>query len=83
MTYQEFKEKFYLSEFSFHNGDHDLTFNIVDIDMDKKEIAIAITDQGKHSVRSFDLKHDGHLFFEYGREFKKIAVNDFEKIEEN
>ena len=76
--------KYYLSEFSYFDGDHNITFNIVGIDMDKKEITIAITDEGKISVPKFDLKiEDGHFFFEYGVMREKIAVDDFEQVEEN
>ena len=75
--------KYYLSEFSYHDGDHFITLNIIDIDMYKNEITIAITDEGKISVRSFDLKSDnGRLFFEYGILREIIAVDDFEQIED-
>ncbi|MDR0975825.1 MAG: hypothetical protein LBM01_02590 [Christensenellaceae bacterium] len=75
--------KYYLREFSYHDGTHDITLNIVDIDFDRKEIKVAITDEGKISVLAFDLKSDeqGRLFFEYGIWLDEIAVNDFEKIE--
>jgi hypothetical protein len=75
--------KYYLSEFVFYDGDHDVTFNIVEIDTDKKEITVAITDEGKISVRDFDLKSDnGRLFFEYGIMLNEIAVDNFEQIKE-
>jgi hypothetical protein len=73
--------KYYLCEFVLYDGDHDITFNIVDIDTGKKEITVAITDEGKISVRSFDLKvNNGRLYFEYGVMLNKIAVDDFEQI---
>jgi hypothetical protein len=75
--------KYYLREFVLYDGDHDITFNIVDIDTVKKEITVAITDEGKISVRSFDLKSDsGRLYFEYGVMLDEIAVEDFEQIKE-
>jgi hypothetical protein len=47
------------------------------------EITIAVTDEGKISVRSFGLKSDsGRLFFEYGVMRDSIAVNDFAQIKE-
>ena len=76
--------KYYMREFSHFDGDHNITFNIVEIDTDKKEITVAITDEGKISHRTLDLKSNGSgLFFEYGKMLDEIAVNDFEHIEEN
>ena len=74
-------KNYYLREFSHFNGENQTTFNILEIDTDKKEITVAITHLGKISVRSFDLKTDsGCLFFEYGITHEKIAVDDFEQI---
>ena len=74
----------YLSEFSFFNGNAWITFNIVDINTDKKEITVAVSDEGKVSHRTFDLKsNDEGLYFEYGVMCNKIAVNDFEHIKED
>ena len=80
----EMNAKLYLSEFSYHNGDHNITLNIVGINMDKNEITIAITDEGRISVQCFDLKSnaDGHLFFVYGKMLEKIAVDDFEQVDD-
>ena len=75
--------RYYLSEFSLYDGDHFVTFNIVDINTERQEITVAITNEGRISVCSFDLKvDDGRLFFEYGLYCEKIAVDDFEHIEE-
>jgi major membrane immunogen (membrane-anchored lipoprotein) len=73
--------KYYLSEFSLYDGDHFITFNIVDINTDKNEITVAISNEGKISVCTFDLKSDGkRLYFEYGVMCEKIAVDGFEHI---
>ena len=78
----EMNARLYLSEFSYHNGDHDITMNIIDINTVKNEITVAITDEGKHSRYTFDLKSDNSgFFFEYGKMLEKIAVNDFEHID--
>ena len=75
--------KYYLKEFKHHDGVNDITMNIVDITTED-EITIAITKEGRISVVSFDLKSDDNgLFFEYGLFRDKIAVKDFEKIEES
>ena len=74
--------RFYLSEFSYFDGDHFITFNIVDIDTGM--ITVAISNEGRISVCPFDLKSDGDcLYFEYGVSFKKIAVDGFNQIGED
>ena len=73
--------RYYLSEFTLYDGDHFITFNIVDIDTDGNMITVAVTDEGRISVRSFDLISDGDgLYFEYGVNYEKIAVDDFERF---
>lgn len=75
--------KYYLSEFELYDGEEFITFNIVGIDTNHNEITVAVTDRGKISVRTFDLKSDSERFyFEYGVSFEKIAVDDFEQVEE-
>jgi len=75
--------KYYMSEFSLYDGDHNITFNIVEIDTVKNEIIVAVSNEGRISVCTFDLKLDGkRLYFEYGVMCEKIAVDDFEHIEE-
>jgi len=75
-------DKMYLREFQFFNGEYDITFNIVDINTEKMIITLAVSNQGKISVIEYDLKRDknDNLYFEYGCEFSKIEVNDFETI---
>ena len=74
----EFK-KYYLSEFQFHDGEVFITFNIVAIDTSKNEIAVAISNRGRISVITYDLLTDGNgYFFEYGIDYKKINIDDFE-----
>ena len=74
----------YLSEFKLYDSNHFITFNIVDVNTDKDEITVAITNEGKITVSSFDLYRDGaRLYFEYGVCYSKIAVDDFEQIEED
>lgn len=76
--------KMYLREFQFFNGEYDITFNIVDIDTEKMTVKLAVSNLGKISVIEYDLKRDinNNLYFEYGCEFSKIEVDDFEKIED-
>ena len=73
----------YLREFEFFNGEYDITFNILDINTEKMTITLAVTNLGKISVIEYELKRDkeDNLYFEYGCEHSKIAIDDFEKID--
>ena len=75
----EFK-KYYLSEFQLHDGEVFITFNIVAIDTNKNEITVAISNRGRISVTTYDLLTDsnGFLYFEYGIDYEKINIDDFE-----
>lgn len=75
---------YYLKEFQYFDGECDITFNIVDIDFDKRSIHVAVTDRGKIYVREYDLRQDdnGELYFTYGCQFDEIKVNDFETVED-
>ena len=72
--------KYYLSEFQFHDGEAFITFNIVSIDTSKNEITVAISNRGRISVTTYDLLTDsnGFLYFEYGIDYEKINIDDFE-----
>ena len=75
----EFK-KYYLSEFQLHDGEVFITFNIVAINTDKNEITVAVSNRGRISVTTYDLLTDsnGFLYFEYGIDYEKINIDDFE-----
>ena len=74
----EFK-KYYLSEFQLHDGEVFITFNIVAIDTSKNEITVAISNRGRISVTTYDLLTDSNgYFFEYGVDYEKINIDDFE-----
>ena len=75
----EFK-KYYLSEFQLHDGEVLITFNIVAIDTSKNEITVAVSNRGRISVITYDLLTDnnGSLYFEYGVDYEKIRIDDFE-----
>ena len=74
--------KYYLSEFQLYDGEVYVTFNIVSIDTSKNEITVAISNRGRISVTTYDLLTDnnGSLYFEYGVDYEKINVNDFEVV---
>ena len=75
----EFK-KYYLSEFQLHDGEVFITLNIVAIDTSKNEITVAVSNRGRISVTTYDLLTDsnGFLYFEYGINYEKINIDDFE-----
>lgn len=77
-------QNYYLKEFQYFDGYTEIIFNIVDINFDKMTITLAITYQGKISVIEYDLKRDkeNNLYFEYGCQYEKISVDDFENIED-
>ena len=74
--------KYYLSEFQLHDGEVYVTFNIVAINTEKNEITVAISNRGRISVITYDLltDNDGSFYFEYGVDYEKINVNDFEGV---
>ncbi len=50
------KNKFYMKEFQYYDGECFVTFNIVDLRELKGEISVAITRQGKISVVTYIIK---------------------------
>ena len=71
-----------MSEFEMFDGTHFIIFNIVDLDMVRGRVTVAISNLGKISVCTFELKVDGNdLYFEYGVYSERVAIDDFEVIE--
>lgn len=79
-------KKFYLSKFSYFDGEYDVTFNILDVNFDRKTITVAISRCGKITQDTFDLMRDkdGKLYFEYGKFYEnKISIDDFEDVNDD
>lgn len=77
------KKQYQLSEFQFYDGEAFITFNLIDLNTEKREITVAVTNRGKISVQTFELLEDqGRLYFEFGVGFNQIDVDDFEEVEE-
>lgn len=75
------KNKFYLKEFQYYDGESFVTFNIYDLNEAKQTITVAITNQGKISLVEYDLLQDEEgLYFEYGVNYTRINVDDFEEV---
>ncbi len=80
---QEDSRKYYLSEFSYDDGEYEITFNIIDVNFDLETITVAITRAGKITQDTFPLLRDkdGKLYFEFGKFYEnKISLEDFEKV---
>ena len=81
----EIREYLLFSEYEMSDIDYDVTFDIVDIDFFYETITVAITDNGKISQDTFQLKKDkdDRYYFEYGRFYeKKVYIDDFNKYED-
>ena len=77
-------KKYYLSEFSYEDGEYEIIFNILDVNFVYKTITVAITRAGRISQDTFPLLRDkdGKLYFEYGKFYEnKIMLDDFEEVE--
>ena len=71
-------------EYDFFDGDHFITFDIVEINDDNETVLVAISNQGRITQDTFDLLEDEALdeicenrYFEYGFYQDKIYINDF------
>ena len=72
-------------EYDFFDGDHFITFDIVEIDDENNTVLVAISNQGRITQDTFDLLEDEALdeicenrYFEFGLYQDKIYINDFE-----
>ena len=75
------RNKFYMNEFEYFDGEKFITFNIIDI-KDDKTITVVVTNQGKISMLEYDLFQDEEgLYFEYGSNYARININDFEEVD--
>lgn len=76
------RNKFYLKEFQFFDGEDTVVFNIVAMGDDK--ITVAVTKCGKIVVTDYELHTDENgLYFEYGVAGREhIHIDDFEEADE-
>ena len=72
-------------EYDFFDGDHFITFDIVEINDETNTALIAISNQGRITHDTFDLLEDEKLkdicetrYFEFGLYQERIYINDFE-----
>ena len=71
-----------MPEYDYFNGENFITFDLIEIDDEKREVVVAVSNLVKISVRTFDLYFDGNRrYFEYGCSYTKIYIDEF--TEEN
>lgn len=77
----EFKD-YYLNEFIHFDGENFITFNLVYLDLERNTVTVAITDTGKIVLSEYELLEDcnNNLYFEYGSQYTKIYLKDFEEV---
>ena len=76
------KNSFYMKEFQYFDGAEFITFNIVDVNLHKNVITVAITNRGRISVLEYDLIEDNiGVYFEYGVDCIHIHLDDFEEVD--
>lgn len=74
-----------MAECELFDGDEFITFNIVDLNLDNKQVTVAVTNRGKISVITYDLKQTlglNEYYFEYGPNFLEVVfLSDFKRTQ--
>ncbi len=67
-------------EYKHFDGYDYTTFDIIETDVDRMKITVAVTYIGRISVITYELYEDENgLYFEYGPLFNKIYLENFEE----
>lgn len=75
------KDSYYMKEYQHYDGEAFITFNIIELNEDKQEVTVAVTDRGRITIVSYDIrKSNKGYYFEYGYEYTKIMIDDFEEV---
>ena len=70
----------YLYELEFYDGEAFIVFNIISLSMKKGEVVLALTNRGKITVATYDLRSDEKgLYFEYGCMYEKVRIKNFKE----
>ncbi len=68
-------------EYEYFTGEHYIIFDIIEVDDDKNQITLAISNEGKIIEETFDLFQDkndeSRQYFEYGLYLDKIYLDEF------
>ena len=76
-------------EYDYFNGDHFITFDIIDVDEENEQITVAISYQGRITRDTFPLFEDNKIdeetvndirYFEFGLYADKIYLSKFEYL---
>ena len=74
-----------MAEYELFDGDAFITFNIVDLDLENNQVTVAVTNRGKISVVTYDLKQtlgQNEYYFEYGANFLEVIfLSDFTRTQ--
>ncbi len=75
----QYKE-YYMKEYDFFDGEYHCIFNILEVK--ENYVICSLSKAGRITVNEYDLHLDkeNNLYFEYGPDFNKIYIEDFEKI---
>ena len=70
----------YLHELEIYDGEAFIVFNIISLSMKKGEVVLALTNRGKITVATYDLRSDEKgLCFEYGCMYEKVRIKNFKE----
>ena len=74
---------YFLDNIEIFDCESYVKFNLIDINHERNEITIAVTNECRISVSTYPLiTRNGKLAFEYGPEETPVSVSDFKKVEE-
>ena len=73
----------HMSEYSHFDGEAFVTLNIVDINLSKREVLIAVTDRGRITLKTYDInpykeRLEGRYFILFGIDEVTIYLDEFE-----
>ena len=75
-------------EFDYFDGDHFITFDIIDVDEENETVTVAISNQGRITQDAFEFLHDEKYdeqynddhYFEFGLYADRIPLGQFEHL---
>lgn len=72
----------YMKEYWHFNGDYNVIFNLIEVNMENMTATVTINNLGKITQQTVELRTANEaLYFEYGVMNDKIFIDDFESVE--